>query len=189
MAYTNIDAAFKQIREDFVELSKNAARAAANKAQKDIKEKADQFIKEYYEYKPKIYNERKMALYKLVEDYYAEKESSGGLTVKFGVTYEPSKIEGLHESKSQFHKSGKKWIPRSQFTKDNWATSNNGIPEAKFIAENFVSGIHYIDEYGNKIEDEESSDDKMQSFFDKELDNIVSEYISSELMSALAAYF
>ena len=47
MAGTNIEAIFGQIEKDFVELSKNAARSAANKAQKDIQNKADKFVEEY----------------------------------------------------------------------------------------------------------------------------------------------
>ena len=65
MARTNADQIFAQIEKDWAELSKMAAKKAATKAQKDIRENADKFIKEYYAYKPKMYKQRKKALYNL----------------------------------------------------------------------------------------------------------------------------
>lgn len=67
MADTNIDEIFSKIEKDFIELSQNAAKSAANKAQKDIRKKADKFIDEYYQYSPRMYKNRQKALYKLIQ--------------------------------------------------------------------------------------------------------------------------
>lgn len=188
MAATNIDEIFKQIEKDFVELSKNAARTAANKAQKDIREKADKFIDEYYLYQPKIYKKRKKALYNLVRKYYQESESANGIAIEFGVQYDSDRIKGIHTSNSDLHQSGDKWISRNS-TNFNWDSGDNGIPQPEFITKNFLKGIHYIDEDGNKIKDKQSPDKKMQKFFDKELEDLIDKYISNALLEAVAAYF
>lgn len=188
MAATNIDEIFKQIEKDFVELSKNAARTAANKAQKDIREKADKFIDEYYQYKPKIYKRRKYALYNLVKKYYAETDMPNGIAIEFGVQYDSNKIKGIHTSNSDLHQSGDKWISRNS-KKFNWDSGDNGIPQPEFITNNFLKGIHYIDEDRNQIKDKQSPDKKMQKFFDKELENLIDKYISNALLEAVAAYF
>ena len=184
MASTNIDIVLKQIEADFVELSKNAAKSAAKKAQTDIEQKADKFIDEYYEFVPRLYKKRQMALYKLVEEYYKEKESGKGITIEFGVLYNPGNIKGLHRSMSRFHQSGGKWIPRASFTPNNWNSSANGIPEPEWITKKFLAGEHPW-----AATDAQSPDDKMQDFFDTELDSMVVGYLHSALMGAVAAYF
>ena len=185
MASTNIDIVLKKIEEDFVELSKKAAKSAAKKAQTDIEQKADKFIDEYYEFEPKLYKKkRQMALYKLVEEYYKEKESGKGITIEFGVLYNPVNIKGLHRSMSRFHQSGRKWIPRASFTSNNLNSSANGIPEPEWITEKFLAGEHPWTDT-----DAQSPDDKMQDFFDTELDSMVIGYLHSALMDAVAAYF
>lgn len=190
MAATNINQIFKQIKEDFVEISKNAAKSAANKAQKDIREKADQFIKEYYGYQPKVYKRRKKALYKLIKDHYVEVESAKGIMIEFGVIYDPSQIEGMHTSNSWWHQSGGTWISRRNDMENfDFKSQNNGVPGAEFITSNFLDGIHYIDEYGNAIEYGGSPDEKMQKFFDGELESKIKSYISSALLSAVGEYF
>ena len=182
MAATNIDKIFKQIEEDFVELSKEAARSAANKAQKDIRLKADKFIDEYYaEYTPKIYK-RKYALYKLITKYYKERETTKGTKIEFGVEYRPSKIKGIHHSGSKLHKSGTKWISRHD-SGFSWDSGDNGIPEPEWITERFLAGEH---PWGDTFK---SSDEKMQEFFDTELDNLVGGYMHEALYSAVEKYF
>ena len=183
MADTNIDAIFKEIEKDFVKLSKDAARSAANKAQEDIRQKADKFIDEYYQYKPKRYTQRKYALYKLVQKYYKEKEHANGITIEFGVEYDSSQIKGLHQSSSPFHQSGDKWISRDS-SGFNWNGGDNGIPEAEWITNKFLAGEHPWAQT-----DSQSSDEKMQDFFDAELDKLVEDYISSSLMGAISEYF
>ena len=192
MASTNIDRVFEQIKKDFVEISKAAARNAATKAQKDIKEKADRFIDEYYDYDPVWYHNRKKSLYKLVEKVYYEVPSQDGITITFGVRYNPSNIDGIHKSYSPRHKSGNKWISRErdkgQFKFDS---GDNGIPEAEWITEKFIEGIHPSGKLGDEdgIRDLKSPDEKMQDFFDTELNNLVSSYMNKYLLSYIKTYF
>lgn len=192
MAATNIDEIFSQIEKDFVELSKNAARSAANKAQKDIREKADKFIKEYYEYKPKLYTDaqRQHALYKLVEDYYVELEKKNGIEIEFGVKYNPSNISGLHHSTSWYHRYGTRWIPRLSDEFD-FNSQKHGIPSAEWITDKFIEGIHPSGKIGDDggISDGPSPDYKMQQFFDTELEDLVISYINKSLLDSVATYF
>ena len=189
MASTNIDAIFGQIQKDFIEISKQAAREAAKKAQKDVVEKADQFIFEYYgEYAPRRYT-RLMELYKLVEPIYEESESANGITIEFGVKYNPSNIAGIHKSYSKYRQGGSRWIPRNsgEFNADK---SDNGIPEAEWITGKFFEGVHPSgligDDSGFKGD---SPDDKMQEFFDLELERNIGAYIDEAMWRAVSAYF
>lgn len=183
MAATNIDEVFSRIEKDFIELSKKAAKDAATKAQEDIKNKADQFISEYYQYKPKWYNRRKKALYKLVQKYYKETEKKNGIVIEFGIKYDPAEIEGIHQSYSKLHKSGDEWIGRND-KRFKWDSDANGIPEAEWITEQFLEGIHPWAQT-----DPMSPDDKMQKFFDVELNNLVMTYMNKALLNAVKDYF
>jgi hypothetical protein len=183
MAATNIDEIFKQIEKDFVELSKDAARSAANKAQKDIGQKADKFIDEYYQYKPKIYKKRQYALYKLVQRYYKESTTAKGMAIEFGVKYNASKIKGIHKSSSPLHQSGQKWISRDS-SGFRWDSGDNGIPEPEWITNKFLEGEHPWAQI-----DDQSPDEKMQYFFDTELTDLIGNYMNDALMDAVAAYF
>lgn len=192
MAATNIEKAFKQIEKDFVELSKTAARNAATKAQKDIAKKADKFIDEYYaSYKPAWYR-RKKTLYKLVQKYYQETQISKGIVIEFGIQYTPSKIDGVHKSYSPYHKSGTKWISRADHPDSfHFDKGDNGIPEATWITDNFLEGIHPSGRLGDDrgICDKKSPDEKMQKFFDKELGNLVMDYMNKYLLDSVKYYF
>lgn len=191
MADTNIDEIFNSIEKDFVKLSANAARSAANKAQKNIREKADRFIDEYYaSYQPKWYR-RKHTLYKLVQNYYKEKQNGKGLKIEFGVTYDASRINGLHKSHSWWHQSGNEWISRADKGRFNVSSQDNGIPSPEWITDNFLEGIHPSGKLGDKdgIKDSMSPDDKMQKFFDTELGDLVGEYMNKYLLDAVASYF
>lgn len=184
MAGTDIEAIFSQIEKDFVKLSKDAARSAANKAQKDIQEKADKFVQEYYaSYRPHIYK-RQYALYKLVTPYYKEKETGNGIKIEFGVKYDASKIKGIHKSGSWWHKSGGSWKSMWEDSGFNGDSQNNGIPEPEWITENFLEGWHPW-----ASQDAQSPDEKMQDFFDTKLDDMVSGYISKALLDAVSSYF
>lgn len=191
MATTNIDEIFKQIEKDFETLSEKAARSAATKAQKDISKKADQFIDEYYaSYSPKWYH-RKYALYDLVEEYYKETDKKNGIEIEFGVTYNPSKLYGVHKSYSPYHQGGGAWISRTDESKFDFGSKNNGIPQPEWITKNFLEGIHPSGKLGDDggQRDVQSPDEKMQNFFDKELVNIVNGYINTALWEAVSKYF
>lgn len=185
MAATNLDEIFSQIEKDFVELSKNAAKKAANKAQNDIREKADKFIGEYYaSYSPKIYK-RKYALYKLVQNYYKERETGKGLKIEFGIKYNPSKMGYIHKSNSWWHQSGNEWISMwDDYRGFNFYGQDNGIPSPLWITENFIEGWH---PWGQQ--DGQSPDEKMQRFFDNELEGLIVGYMNTALLDAVATYF
>lgn len=189
MASTNVDKIFRQIEKDFVKLAKDAAREAANRAQTDVERKADQFIDEYYgEYSPNRYM-RKHALYNLIEPVYEEFDSKKGITIEFGVKYNASNIEGVHKSNSWYHQSGDHWIPRLSGDFD-FDSQNNGIPQAEWITEKFLSGIHPSgqvgDDGGKKFV---SPDEKMQAFFDTELNSKLTSYMNEALLGAVKKYF
>jgi hypothetical protein len=190
MASTNVDRVYEQIEKDFMELYKNAGRKAALKAQDDIKERADRFIREYYRYTPKVYKQRKKALFKLVERVYEETQLGDGLMIEFGIQYNPSKIKGVHQSNSWYHQTGTNWIPRldREFSFDS---QNNGIPDATWITEKFLSGIHPSGRIGDDggVMDAQSPDEKMQKFFDNELDDLVISYMDTALWDAVKTYF
>ena len=191
MATTNIDEIFKQIEKDFEIMSEKAARSAAIKAQKDISRKADQFIDEYYaSYSPSWYR-RKYALYDLVEEYYKETDKPNGIEIEFGIIYDPSKLDGVHKSYSWWHQGGGAWVSRADESKFNFVSQNNGIPQPEWIANKFIEGIHPSGKLGDDggMSDAQSPDQKMQKFFDKELGNIVNEYINTALWEAISKYF
>lgn len=191
MAATNIDEIFNNIEKDFVKLSTDAARSAANKAQKDIREKADRFIDEYYASYDQKWYRRKYTLYKLVQNYYKESKNSKGLKIEFGVKYDASKIAGLHKSNSWWHQLGDEWISRSDKGRFNSNSQDNGILSPEWITNNFLEGIHPSGKLGDKdgIKDSMSPDDKMQNFFDTELDNLIYGYMNKHLLDAVASYF
>ena len=190
MATTNINETFKQIEKDFIELSKEAARVAAKRAQSKIAIQADKFIADYYdEYQPSSYK-RQHALFKLIQNYYKEKIGKNGLAIEFGVEYNPSKIKGLHKSNSPFHQSGGKWIARND-SGFNFDAGDNGIPEPEWITNMFLSGRHPSGIVGDNdgIKVGRSPDEKMQDFFDTKLEELISEYMHTALMDAVATYF
>lgn len=192
MAATDIDKVFDQIEKDFVLLSQSAARGAATKAQKDIAAKADKFITEYYaSYEQKWYR-RKKHLYKLVEKYYVETRTKKGIKIEFGIQYTPSKIRGLHKSYSPRHQSGGAWVSRER-DKDSFHfdAGDNGIPEAEWITDNFLEGIHPSGKLGDNdgIKIKPSPDQKMQRFFDKELGDLVGAYMHRNLLDLVRTYF
>lgn len=189
MASTNVDKIFRQIEKDFIQLAKDAAKEAANRAQTDIESKADQFIDEYYnEYSPSYYR-RKHALYDLIEPVYEESGSKKGITIEFGAKYNASNIEGVHKSNSWYRQSGTHWIPRLSGDFD-FDSKNNGIPEASWITENFLSGVHPSGKIGDNGGTKFASpDEKMQDFFDKELNDKLKSYINEALLSAVKKYF
>ncbi len=192
MAATDIDKVFAQIEKDFVLLSQSAARGAATKAQKDIAEKADKFIDEYYaSYKPKWYR-RKKHLYKLVQKYYREVTTKKGIMIEFGIQYTPSKIRGLHKSYSPRHQSGGQWISRIRDADSfHFDKGDNGIPEAEWITDKFLEGIHPSGKFGDEdgVRDVMSPDQKMQKFFDKELGDLVMTYMNRNLLDLVKVYF
>lgn len=192
MAVTDIDKVFAQIEKDFVLLSQSAARGAATKAQKDIAAKADKFIDEYYaSYKPKWYR-RKKHLYKLVEKYYREVKTKKGIMIEFGIQYVPSKIRGLHKSYSPYHQSGDTWVSRMRDSDSfHFDKGDNGIPEATWITDKFLEGIHPSGKLGDEggKQDRLSPDVKMQKFFNKELSDLVMTYMNRNLLNLVRTYF
>lgn len=191
MAYTNGDQVWAKIEDDFGKLLKTAAKEAATKAQKEIRKKADMFIKDYYKYEPVLYRDRKYLLYKLVENYYREDESADGIEIEFGIVYNPSKISKEHKSNSRYHKTGTKWIPRSSKS-FKFDSQDNGIPDAEWITNQFLEGYHPSGRIGEDIGNEDpygSPDKRMQEFFDSELGNMIDQYISSSLLNSLKKYF
>ena len=192
MAATDIDKVFAKIEKDFVQLSQSAARGAANKAQKDIQAKADKFIDEYYASRKPVWYRRKKHLYKLVQRYYREDKTSKGILIEFGVEYSSAKIRGLHKSYSPYHQRGGPWVSRER-DKDNFQfdAGDNGIPEAEWITEKFLEGIHPSGKLGDEdgIRDAMSPDQKMQKFFNTELQNLVMGYMHQNLLNLAKTYF
>ena len=63
-------------------------------------------------------------------------------------------------------------------------SEENGIPEAEWITNQFLEGIHPW-----ASQDPQSPDEKMQDFFDTELNNLVMNYMQQHLLSNIRTYF
>ena len=146
------------------------------KALKDLREESNKIVKHYYDsYTPEVYDR----IYALYNSFYYF-NTTRGQTVHVGVTFDPKKIEGLHESTSRYHKEGDKW------TSIDWIhggpEKGKQYVEASYIMNNFWEGIHprykwvkgqgYVE---NHKKDELSPATLMQKFVDNYQD-IATEY-------------
>lgn len=189
----NIDKIFKQIQKESEQLALGAMSQVKRDLVAKVKEEVKSCLRQYYSYKPKIYKRiggGKMALGNAV----SVKATNDATMIKHNafaiiLTYDSSKIEGMHKSKSRFHKKGNKWISRfddpGSFKFDSDA---NGIPEAGWILENYMKGIHPGAPWADDVVDSENTDEHMTEFFDKTLPGMVNDLAVKAMHNAVINY-
>jgi hypothetical protein len=168
-----------------------------NELKQKVEEEKDSCLKRYYAYKPKIYKRiGDMALGKAISvDATDDAETKAQCGFVITLRYDSTKIEGMHTdkrnhgSRSKFHQTGDKWISRfdnpSAFKFNSGA---NGIPEASWILENYMKGIHTGAPYANDTIDSENTEEHMTRFFDKTLPSIVNDIAVKAMQNAVLNY-
>ena len=184
MADKSVDAIFAEILKDSRAIAMEVVESSAKKAQTDIMLKAYDYLKRYYNnfgtprYYKRTYQLRK-SIVPVLEG--KTKRGSDDITIRVGVEYDSSQLEGLYHSNSKWHQSGDEWRSVSDYSK---FSSDNGVPEPEWILENFLKGEHNWG-YGDYI-DSESTNKLMKKFIEKDIDRNLNQYIQSALMNALS---
>ena len=192
----SIDKIFKQIQKESEQIAKQAMIQVKNEIFELVKKEAQTCLKRYYAYKPKIYKRTyklKNALqFAATDDSKIWKQGSFMILLR----YDSSRIEGMHKSRSKFHKTGNKWISRFDdpegfnFNKNSNGVpeGNNGIPEAGWILKNYMKGVHPGAPWANDTIDNENTDEHMTDFFDKTLPGVVSDIAVKAMQNAVINY-
>lgn len=195
MANESLENAFAEVLDDCQAIATKALANAAKKAQKDIMIEADKYLQKYYaQYKPKKYKRTKQ-LQKAITPIFNDKLSNGGGFIEIGVKYDPTPLMDLYRSNSWYHQSGNHWIGREDNDFD-FDSQNNGIPEASWILDNFIEGIHprtrrslngnggytYIPKQFSGT----STNTLMTKFFKTQLPNRINRYFAEELFDVIA---
>lgn len=187
MADKSVDAIFAEILKDSRAIAIEVVESSAKKAQTNIMLKAYDYLKRYYKNfgTPKQYK-RTWQLRKSIVPVLEGRTAKGSddITIRIGVEYDSSQLEGLYHSNSPWHQSGDEWHSVSDYSK---FSSDNGIPEPEWILENFLKGVH---QWGSgpdqKKIDNESTNRLMKKFIEKDINNILTGYVQSALMNALS---
>ena len=188
MASGSLGAAFDDIINDYQSVAANAIKKAAAKAQADIMNEADDYLKTYYSsYKKKRYK-RTYQLKNAIKSAYKDNSTDGHIDIEIGVRYDPSALIGKYYSNSWYHQGGTKWISRNSGDFD-FDSQNNGIPEPAWILDNFLLGIHKWGDGENEMfeHSETSTNTLMQQFFEVQLPKRIDEYMQNELLNAITS--
>ena len=169
----SLDKIFKQIQKSSEEMGVAAMRDAANKAYKLVLEQAESCLQTYYKKEPKIYKRTKTLSQAIVPYKPVETVNGNHTMITFGIDYDASKLIGKYKSKSDHHQSGTEWISRFD-TPDKFKKNGaNGIPDANWILNNYLDGIHPGwyggKDYGWNDGEQNSTDYRMTQFFEAEL--------------------
>lgn len=195
----DINKVLKQVYNDYeksVEIATQAAENAMQKAYKLAIEKAKSCMEQYYvNYQPTSYRRigGKNHLWKAVKVRNPKHEISNGMhTMSFSILYMPSFLNGDYTSNSWYHQSGSTWKSVAQYQS---FTQDNGVPESKWILENYLYGIHprYMGtpETGitnASVQDSETTMSVMTEFFQKELPSIVRDMVYSEIQDSIIKF-
>ena len=195
----DIDKMVEQLYKNYekcVEIATGAAEDAMQKAYQLAVKKAKSCMGQYYaNYTPTSY--RRIGggnhLLKAVKGRQPQHRTSGGLhTISFSILYMPSFLNGDYTSNSWYHQSGSTWKSVAQYQS---FTQDNGIPESKWILENYLYGIHprYIGTPETGITNASVQDNKttmsiMTDFFQKELSNKVRDMIYSRIANSIHSF-
>jgi hypothetical protein len=197
----NLGDAFKEIEKQSKQMAINSMKTVAQKAHKLALKKALSCLKQYYKnYKPKRYK-RSNSLKNAIKTY-SPKESIRGTThnVSFSVVYDSRYLNGLYHSNSWYHQSGNTWKPVvltwapdnlvKQYANDEWYKGmrndygqDNGVPEAGWILNNYLQGVHPWAKTDN-----ESTGTMMKKFFQEDLPNKVGDLIYEEMQDAITGF-
>lgn len=184
---------FKQIQKSSEAMGIAAMQDAANKAFDLAKDKAKTCLETYYKKKPKIYKRTKQLKSAIKTGKPKLKEVGDKCRISFSILYDASYLVGKYKSKSDFHQSGDKWISRfDEPKKFNFNGDNNGIPDANWILDNYLKGIHpgwYKGKnHGWEDGEQNSTDYMMTQFFEKELFEKASELIYESMHDAVVNF-
>ena len=166
----------------------------AIKAFKLSLKKAKSCLNQYYKnWKPRFYK-RTYKLGKAITPINPKKKHSGHETsIRFGIKYDSSLLNGLYTSNSWYHQSGSEWKSVEQY---QTFTQDNGIPDTGWILENYLYGIHprYVGnpEIGIRnmsIQDETSTHTEMTNFFQQELPGLVGKMVVEEMQDVIKKFF
>lgn len=188
MAGKSIDDVFADILKDCKTVAVDAIKGAAKKTQKDILKEAHSCLDEYYKYKPKMYK-RTYQLQNAIIPVFEEYSTGDMISIEVGVDYDSAPLVGKYKSNSWYHQSGDKWIGKSSSGFD-FDSQNNGIPDAEWILDNFLQGIHKWGDGPNEYhQDAQSTDSLMEQFFESELPGRISQYVEEEVIEAILNRF
>ena len=183
-----MDDVFANIMSDYQAIAAAAIKSAAKKAQADIVQEADRYLRLYYSsYKPSRYK-RTNQLKNAIKPIFIDKSSGSNIDITIGIEYSADALIGKYHSNSWYHQSGTHWIDRSSGDFD-FDSQNNGIPQPEWILENFLTGVHQWGDGSNeKFEHSESSTNTlMQEFFNVHLPKRIDEYMQNELINVIAS--
>ena len=184
---------FKQIQKNSEAMGMAAMQSAADKAFQLAKEKALSCLLLYYKKKPKIYKRTKQLKNAITTQSPKLKESGDKCRISFVIKYDASRLVGKYQSNSKFHQSGDEWISRyDEPNKFNFKGGDNGVPDANWILDNYLKGIHpgwrNGKNYGWEDGRENSTDYLMTQFFEKELFEKASDLISEAMTDAVVNF-
>lgn len=167
------------ILNDSKQMAIQAIKKAAHQAQDDVIAEAKTYLQEYYgNYTPKAYK-RTYRLKRAIMPYWADRSSSGHLSIEVGVQYKASALKGAYHSNSAYHQSGGAW---RSVTNHADFSSDNGIPEPEWILNNFLHGIHPWAQ-----QDFNATYTLMDEFLDNELPARIDSYIQSAFFGAITS--
>ena len=181
MAEKSIDDVFAEILKDSRAIAVEVIESSAKNAQIDFLLKARSLVDKYYDnYTPRYYKRTNQLKKSIVPVFEGKtKKGSPEVTIRVGVEYDSTLLEGLYQSNSRWHQSGDTWKPVQDYSEESFR-SDYGVPEPGWILDNFLKGYHPWAQ-----NDGESTNKLMKKFVEKEIDDILNGYIQSALMDAL----
>ena len=186
MAGKSIDDVFADILKDCKSVATEVVKKAAKKTQKDILKEAKNYLAEYYKYKPKRYK-RTYQLQNAIIPVFKKQSNKDMISFEVGVRYDSTPLIGKYRSNSWYHQTGTKWISSDSMDFD-FDSQNNGIPEAGWILDNFLLGIHKWGDGPDEYEqDRVSTNTLMEKFFENELPARINQYVQEELFAAITS--
>ncbi len=187
MADKSVEKLFAEILKDYKEVTFEAMKKAAIRAQTDIIDQAHSYLEQYYKnYTPKWYR-RKKNLQRAIVPVYKFNKTRRRFNFTIGVEYDDSKLDGLYKSNSPFHQSGNVWRSSGfpivgfgpeykQAIKFDPERSDNGVPESDWILDNYLVGIH---PWGKQ--DRKKTTFQMEYFIRKQIPKRINGYVREEL--------
>ena len=188
---TSLDKIFQQIQKDSEKMAMSAMMSAANQAYTLAAEEAKKCLQNYLKKKPKVYKRiNPSPLAKVATGTKpALTEKGSKCTIMFAIKYNSNKIKGVYKSNSWYHQSGDTWVSwfnqNGSFNNDG---QDNGIPDAGWILNNYLEGVHPgYDRYGgnNGWVDAEKPGETMRKFFEEELPKKASGLIYKAMHGAI----
>lgn len=152
------------------EISKEVTKEVGKKAIDDLRDEAKRIVKHYYDsYDPEVYER----IYSLYKSFYYYNVTRGN-TVRAGIVFDEIRIDGKHESSSDYHKSGYKWIPIDWINGGPEKNKQYGAVQSSYIMDNFWEGIHPRYKWDDKkgyVENHKRDQDSPASLLEKFIDS------------------